>query len=142
MTLERRLTWFLAAVFACLALDLAVTRIFATYDTGARSGQWWWLVPALVAGAVIVRPAWGCVIAGIAAGGVLGSAIDGNAVVSLGLAWNVAWLTGWFGLIGITLMLGAQAVRIFPNAKAELRSVHARRTLLGRLRDSVVASDT
>jgi hypothetical protein len=103
----------------CVLIDLAATLVFASFDTGVRFSEWWWLLPSLACSALIVQPAWGSVVAGVAAGGVIGDSVDGNAIVTHGVNWNAADVFSFVGLVSIAIMLAVRGVKIFPNARVE-----------------------
>ena len=77
---------------------------------------------ALYAAALIVQPSWGCVFAGIGAGGALGASFEGTAMASFGVGWNVAIVCSAIGLLDTATLLAARVVRIFPGARRAPRA--------------------
>jgi hypothetical protein len=121
VTRRARYRRFWVTALACALIDLAASLRFASFDTGVRFSEWWWLLPILACSALIVQPAWGCVVAGVAAGGVIGDSVDGNAIVTAGINWNAADIFTAVGLLGTAVLLAVRLVRIFPTARTELR---------------------
>jgi hypothetical protein len=126
-------------VLAAVLIDLVVLAAAANFSVVMDLSGLWYLLPAMVFAALIVRPAWGAAVAGVGAGGLIGVAIETKAILTGGVPWTPAVifaavgliLTGgvpWtpavifaaVGLIGTAVLLTARLFRIFPDALQEV----------------------
>ena len=110
-----------------IGLDLLARVSFSHFDTGTRFTGWWFVLPALFSAALVIRPAWGSAVAGIAAGGVIAISTDSNMMTSFGVNWSVGDLFTFLGLVGTIALLVVRTVSILPNARNEFVSFVTRR---------------
>jgi hypothetical protein len=94
--------------------------------TGTRFGDWVWLIPVLAVSSLVVQPAWGAAVAGVAAAGVLVLGFSDEQFVSYDVVWSLADIAAGVGLVILALLLARGAFRTFPGAMVELREITRR----------------
>jgi hypothetical protein len=119
--MARRIWIYAGSTLITLTVCWFADSRIATFDTGLLFTDWVWLVPTTFFAALIMRPYWTIVFAGLTAGGVVVMGHSGSVAVEMGRAWSVSDLCAGIGLIGCIVALSAQLIRIFPDALAEAR---------------------
>jgi hypothetical protein len=120
---RRRSFVFLGGTLAAVLVNEGINAASSHYVRGNGFTDWWWLLPMLAGAALIIRPAWGAAVAGIAAGNVALLSSPGS------FTWtspdrNISVFTGITAMAITVLLLGFRCVQLFAPALTEAHALH------------------